>query len=265
MKSIPVFMLGLFVAGCTVNEVDRIAPGVPRRIRTVSLDNAVEIRWLANSEPDIDEYKVWVGTAPSGQYVLIGTTVNTTFIDNGANNGTTYYYALSAVDFNGNESGLSAELVYDTPRPEGYGEEASNYLTAPNSSGYDFSTYSIGPYDDDFTDVFYEHFNGIFYLNVWDDTDIQDMGYTSNLDEISVAPTQGWAPSRSVEAIPGHTYVVWTWDDHYAKVRVISVSTSLVVFDWAYQTAPQNPELKRSIPPDGKRSLKKKGAVALHR
>lgn len=74
-------------------------------------------------------------------------------------------------------------------------------------------------------------------------TDIQDMGWTSNLDAIDFAPPAGWSPTGSVELIPGHAYVVWTRDNHYAKFRVTSLSASAVVFDWAYQTDPGNGEL----------------------
>jgi hypothetical protein len=70
------------------------------------------------------------------------------------------------------------------------------------------------------------------------------MGYTSSLDDISKSPTEGWAPSKSAEAILGHTYVIWTRHDNYAKIRVTSVSASSITFDWAYQTAKGNIELK---------------------
>jgi hypothetical protein len=46
-----------------------------------------------------------------------------------------------------------------------------------------------------------------------------------------------------VELIPGHCYIVWTWDDHYAKFRVTGLSSTTVSMDWAYQTATGNPEL----------------------
>jgi len=59
--------------------------------------------------------------------------------------------------------------------------------------------------------------------------------------------------------------VIWTWDDHYAKVRVREVNSAQVVFDWAYQTAVGNTELKRVLPPDGKRKLQKEKAVVLSR
>jgi hypothetical protein len=44
--------------------------------------------------------------------------------------------------------------------------------------------------------------------------------------------------------VEGHVYVVWTWDDHYAKVRVVSISPNSVVLDWAYQVDRGNPELR---------------------
>jgi hypothetical protein len=138
--------------------------------------------------------------------------------------------------------------VHDTPRPEGYGVQLSDVKTSVTLSGYDFSTYSVTKYDDNWTDVFYETAGGVNYLEVWTDTDIQDMGYTTSLDEITYAPASGWSPSRTVEAIAGHTYVVWTSDDHYAKVYVTSVTPTSITFSWAYQTAPGNRELKR--PPD---------------
>jgi hypothetical protein len=94
-----------------------------------------------------------------------------------------------------------------------------------------------------------------YYLNVWQDTDIQDMGYTNTLHDIGLAPTAGFSPSKTVEAIPGHTYVIWTWDNHYAKVRVKEVTPMRVTFDWAYQVAPASPELKRDAGQDGVRQF----------
>ena len=93
-------------------------------------------------------------------------------------------------------------------------------------------------------------------MDVWDDSDIQDMGYTTSLDEIQVAPESGWSPTKDVRLISGHTYVVWTWDDHFAKFRVSSISPQRVVFDWAYQLRGGNPFLKR-----GMRSVAERGPL----
>lgn len=247
MKTMLILMsAGLMFAACEVYVVDTTPPSIPAAIRTLSLDNAVQIEWAANSEPDLAGYRVWVSDSYDGRFTIIGSTHDPLFIDYEARNGNTYYYAVTAYDLEGNESELSRDVAYDTPRPEGFGVQIYDYLVFPATAGYDFSTYSIGQYDDNYTDIFFENYNGVYYLNVWDDTDIQDMGYTSSLDEISVAPEAGWSPSKYVEAIVGHTYVVWTWDDHYAKVRVKSITSNSVTFDWAYQVSPSNPELKRA-------------------
>lgn len=262
MKSLISFLLAIFgLSACTLHEIDTFAPAIPVGIRTISLDNAVQIDWIANQESDLAGYNVWVSDSYNGRYSLMGSTKQPSFTDYGAVNGVTYYYGVTAYDFDGNESEMSRDVVYDTPRPEGYDVLLYNYLSNPDLAGYDFSTYSVGPFDDNFTDVFFENAGGVYYLNVWSDTDIQDMGYTESLDDITVAPASGWSPSGSVEAIPGHTYVVWTWDDHYAKLRVISVGSATVVFDWAYQTAPTNPELGRK-PGERARILTKRGEPA---
>jgi len=258
MKTILVVLGACLIIGCEPVEVDRTPPAAPRGVRTVSLDDAIEIQWLENTEADVEGYNVWRSSRYEGPYTLRGSTSDITFIDNSANNGVTYYYALSAYDFEGNESALTKDVIYDTPRPEGYAVLLYDFQTSPSVAGYDFSTYSVGPYNDSFTDVFFENFSGRHYLDVWNDTDIQDMGYTKDLDEISVAPVSGWAPSKSAEAIVGHTYVVCTEDDHYAKIRVKEVTNARVVFDWAYQTAQGNPELKRD-------NSKKKGRGPLTR
>jgi hypothetical protein len=254
----------LWIAGCGEwREVDRTPPAIPQGIRTVSLDNAVQIDWLPNQEPDLAGYNVWVSGTLEGRYTLIASVEQNTFLDVSARNGQTSYYALSAYDFAGNESELSREVVYDTPRPEGLNVRIYDIRVAPNLAGYDFSTYSVGRYDDDYTDLFFEVAAGRALLQVWSDTDIQDMGYTGTLDDISSAPSSGWSPSGSAEAIEGHTYVIWTWDNHFAKVRLKEVTSSSVVFDWAYQTAEGNPELKKSTPTGGRLPLVRRSGPAL--
>ncbi len=243
----------LLVACHEPEEFDTYPPAAPRGIRTLSLDNAVQIFWLRNTEPDVAGYNVWRSNRYDGRYVLMASLSATDFTDYTATNGVTYYYALSAYDFSDNESELSTDVLYDTPRPEGFGVHLMELNTQPMLAGYDFSTFSVGPYNDEFTDVFFERVQGLYLLSVWDDTDIQDMGFTGSFDDISYAPVEGWAPSRTAEAIAGHTYVVWTWDDHYAKVRVKSVDASGIVFDWAYQTAPGNTELRVIKPVPQKR------------
>ena len=256
MKNVILILAATLLASCRHSLYeDMIPPSRPQGIQAVASDNSVRLTWLQNPERDVAGYKVWISDRYDGRYRALGTVDRTIFVDYGAKNGTRSYYGVTAYDFDGNESELSTDIVYATPRPEGYGTKLGEFHTSPLLAGYDFSSYSAGNYKDDFTDVYYEAANGRFYLDVWDDTDIQDMGYTLSLYDISVAPSAGWSPSKSVEAIAGHTYVVWTWDGHYAKIRVRDVTTSKVTFDWAYQLAALNPELKRELLTDGTRKM----------
>ena len=51
-----------------------------------------------------------------------------------------------------------------------------------------------------------------------------------------------------VEAIVGHSYIVLTRDNHYAKFEVQARGSASMLFDWAYQIDPNNPELTRRVP-----------------
>jgi hypothetical protein len=117
-------------------------------------------------------------------------------------------------------------------------------LIDPGLSGYDFDASSN--VDTSQADVYVDSVGGIFYLNAGNIlTDLQDMGFTSSFDDVGYAPQDGWSELGWVELIQGHTYVIWTDDLHFAKMRAdtISYSSGWVKFQWAYQTDPENPEL----------------------
>jgi hypothetical protein len=49
--------------------------------------------------------------------------------------------------------------------------------------------------------------------------------------------------------------VIWTADNHFAKIRVTAVSPNFVEFDWAYQIADGNPELRAHLATPEKTAL----------
>ena len=240
--------IGLLLTGCH-SWVDApyspVPPGPPKGLRTATGDNFIELYWDQNPEPDVVGYNVFVSSSYNGKYEEIGSTKSTYFRDNGARNGFTYYYAVTAYNADGYESALSKDAAYDIPRPEGYNVVLNDYRQFPGTAGYDFSQYAVVPYDDQGVDVYFENYNGQFYMNVRTDSDIRDLGPTNSILDIGTAPSSGWSHTHDVLVVIGHTYVVWTWDDHYAKFRVSGVSPSRVVFDWAYQLIKSNPLLKR--------------------
>ena len=222
-------------------------PSPPTGIRTQTGDNFIQIFWNPSPESNVTGYNVYVGASYQGKYQWIGSTRSTTYIDRGAANGTTYYYAVTAYDADGNESDLSRDVAYDIPRPEGYGIALTDYRTVPQTAAYDFSSYSVLAYSDKNADIWFEYYNGVNYMNVNTDSDIQDMGPTQSILDINEAPSTGWSPTYDVQLTVGHSYVVWTWDDHYAKFRVSAMSPGRVVFDWAYQLQKSNPLLKHAV------------------
>ncbi len=239
--------LVLFASGCQhlVDSRDTRPPAPPTGLYTETGDNFIELVWDANRESDVAGYNVFVGSSYNGRYELIGSVRRPYFRDTGARNGNLYYYAVTAYDYDGNESDLSRDVAYDIPRPEGYNVMLDDYRRATSTSGYDFSAYSVVPYNNQQADIYFENYNGALYMNVRDDTDIIDMGPTNSILDIREAPSSGWSPTHDVRLRVGHTYVVWTWDDHYAKFRVTNLSPGRVTFDWAYQTRKSSPLLKQ--------------------
>lgn len=243
----------LLLQSCNINDpnhhenFDTTPPAPPSGIQVINGDNRVDLSWLNNRENDLAGYNIYFCTSYYGKYQLIGSSTTNSYFDEGASNGILNYYAVTAYDVNGNESDLSKDIVYATPRPEGFNQTIFDYRKFPGLAGYSFSTYSVLAYDSSLTDVFFENYNGIFYLDVYKDSDILDAGPTNDIYDIPFAPTTGWSSTKDVTVIVGHTYVIWTWDNHYAKIRVKNITNERMVFDWAYQLVPGNTQLKPSV------------------
>jgi TolB protein len=95
---------------------DTTPPSSPGGLEGTSGDEEIALIWDANSEEDLDGYNVYRATESfsgisdmdpvNGGSLLSGTD----YTDTGLENGTTYYYRLTAVDENGNESSTSSQL-----------------------------------------------------------------------------------------------------------------------------------------------------------
>jgi fibronectin type 3 domain-containing protein len=116
VKSILVVSL-LFVAvmGCTYRfvEVDTEPPAVPRGVISITGDQKVTIAWYPNHESDLSGYNLYRSMSENSGYFIIATTNQPQYVDFDVVNGQTYYYAVTAFDFPGNESELSYDLVRD--------------------------------------------------------------------------------------------------------------------------------------------------------
>lgn len=258
---------------CPPTEVTYYPPPVPAGVYTVTGDGSVQVYWSPIRGGAVERYGVWRSLEADGAYELIEEVAQSDdpyYIDTGLVNGVTYYYAVDAWSRYG-ESDLSYELVADTPRPDGIDVVVYDDLSDPDRAGIDLSRVlerGIGddmvlPFDHDLADYYVIVVDSLFRLvgtviehggedhfNL-----VQDFGYTYDFDEISFAPDID--PSYSfdpygVELLIGHTYVLWTWDDHFAKIRVTEIGEDRIWFDWAYQTSEDEIErrqLKRDAGP----------------
>ena len=157
---------------------------------------------------------------------------------------------MRAVDANGNESALSYEDVFDTPRPEGY-DVWLHDSSGPQwtQSGFDFSDLmSVATaWNDPSTDLFVEFDDdGIpWIVSANDGVQLQDYG-TILLAWVDYAPRNGYSAAGRAELIDGHSYVVRIAGQgvHFAKFQVTDLETNRVRIDWAYQVDEDNPELR---------------------
>ena len=255
-------ILALFVSGCDTPRWhgncyyyyddccdcydDYCPPPTPTGVYSVTGDECVRIYWTPVSACDLAGYRVWRGYSETGYYYLIAETPSAYYVDTDVENGQTYYYAISAYDIWGNESDLSTDLVFDTPRPEGYGERVYIVEEYPDDAGYDFSEYWVVPYDYPSADIYfgYDSSECEYYVQAANSsTDLLIYGRTESLSDVDWAPEDGWISGARVEIHEGYSYLVWTADNHFAHIRITDLDGPMIMFDWAYQTDPGNPEL----------------------
>ena len=271
-------LLALALTGCSDTEyvyLDAGAPSIPAGVSSITGDGAVYVRWLPNKEPDLAGYRIWWdgdGDEEFEELAKISAFEEGVYQDNltpSASddyleyedfigfeyNGSFNSYAISAFDEDGNESELSWELVIDIPRPEGYALRMESRISSPQLSGYDLSSLSEQPqaWNDISTDFWFDVVNGAprFFVPV-NYVRIQDAGFTSyngfgGLDGVDYAPVNGWSATGSVEAVPGHTYVLrirngsnFGDNDFFAKIWLdrLEQDRNVAFLWWAYQEVP---------------------------
>ncbi len=264
----------LAVAGCDDDPViyaHDIPPAVPTGVTTITGDQRIEILWNPVYEDDVVGYGVYRSDQADGIYVRITTIEEPegdSFIDQAVSNGITYFYAVDAYDQAGQESDLSYELAFDTPRPDSEpGGAAQGPVTVyarqtdAGASALDFSFWHqadrmVTGNADLEADIVFQRVGGLLYAVGTDHgqvpNNIQDLGWTESMNEVTWSPPVGWSVAADgLELIEGHTYVVWTWDLHFAKFRVVHLDNpqnpSSALLDWAYQIDPQNQELSAHV------------------
>lgn len=242
-----------------------IAPTIPDAVRIIALDNANFVTWGTGSRSadDFSHYKVYLDDAGGG--FLLGETDSEGFLDLLAGNGTTYDYFLTAVDTDGHESDGSL-IAQGTPRPDFTGEWLYDFADVPAKSAFRFvedeNTLPVLDGNDAGRHFRLETDVDGWWLVPGPGTAIHRFAFETTALKCGVAADAGCV---DVESAPLTDYVTTDMllstqesyvlrvigDDgqiHYGVIRIDLLGfdqndDALMIFDWAYQLQPNNPNL----------------------
>lgn len=256
----------------TITIDERLTLPAPASLLSVSLDGAIALAWADNAHAAaparFSDYRIYSAAYDLDQdlcdveWFLEGTTVAPEFVAGALPNGQPRCFAVTAVSVEGYES-LWSPIRADTPRPDArnvvlYAAEASlaqsgfrfwkdlngDMQVSSNELGL------VGPGNAPDIDFVVERngLGGLRFRPVRAGTGVEFYGNApvDDLIDIDWAPDQVYSPAP-IEALVGWGYVFeMSGGDAFARygsLRVTHVGQDFLIFDWAYQTDPGNPEL----------------------
>lgn len=133
--------------------LDTAPPATPSGLAGAPGSGGVQVRWAANSEPDLAGYHVYRALAAQGLFARLtpSPTPANEFLDTTAPDTVSVWYAVSAVDVNGNESARTASarvflqggdiaswnVSTPYPNPSRAGDPVTLPVSVPASGPYD--------------------------------------------------------------------------------------------------------------------------------
>ncbi|RJP63824.1 MAG: hypothetical protein C4539_15565 [Ignavibacteriales bacterium] len=150
------------IAGCerqssSVNDNDELPPAVPAGVNIFySQDGKIGIEWILNNEYDIKSYQVYRSENDSLHFRLIASAYQDYFVDDSLDYDTTYFYYITALDNDNNESEPSkfvsakpanknnpGKPAYPEINARNWLDSISIYLSWANNPESDISHYEI--------------------------------------------------------------------------------------------------------------------------
>ncbi len=94
----------------------KLIPSVPKKVKIEALEKQITLSWLPNLEPFMNHYAVYRSKQPSSGFELLGKADRTVYVDTGLADETFYYYQITAVGKEGDESPTSEVVFISTPK-----------------------------------------------------------------------------------------------------------------------------------------------------
>ena len=134
---------------------DTTPPADPANLSITSGSGSIVLDWNDNGEADLDAYNIYRSTTSGNGYSLIASTSGSTsnYTDTSVQAGVTYYYVVTAVDDQDNESGYSnemsgsiaeAEVAWDDAIGPNHALDAAVDVSSTYNSTYDKSHINDG-------------------------------------------------------------------------------------------------------------------------
>lgn len=104
-----------------------LPPAAPTGFTATGDTQQIQLAWIANSESDLAGYNLYASDQSNSGFVILNGSnllTDTQFTHMGLTDNQTVYYKLSAVDFDGNESGLSTVVSATTNVPVAVSDNA---------------------------------------------------------------------------------------------------------------------------------------------
>jgi fibronectin type 3 domain-containing protein len=228
--SVAVLALAVWMLACSTSNSgggnnNGTAPNAPNGLAATPGNQQVALTWSASATAT--SYHVKRGAVSGGPYTQVNAPSGTSFNDSGLNNGTKYYYVVSAVNASGesaNSTEVSATPSMPAPAvPSGLTATAGNQQVALSwSAGANATSYHVkratvsggpytqvgGPAGTSFTDS--GLVNGTKYYYVV--SGVNAVGESANSSEVFATPVAS-APAAptGLQATGGNAQVSLTW------------------------------------------------------
>jgi subtilisin family serine protease len=228
---------------------DTTPPAAPSGLSASAGNGSVSLNWSNNGESDLGSYSVYRSTnSGSGHSQIASGIGSSAYSDNSANNGTTYYYVVTATDTSGNESQDSSEVSAtptapaDTTPPaaptglSASGGNGSVSLDWDNSSAGDLDAYSVyrstssgGSYglvasgvgSSDYVDNGVSNGTAYYYLVTATDTSGNESSDSSIASATPTAPPTGGQPvTLFSDGFESGDFSAGNWAKQNTKPRV---------------------------------------------